>query len=378
MGQGFQPASATEREDEDFQPKSSRLVAELPHLKSKDFTRWVLPDVSPKAFGDAPLRRVGFEDGYRGPRVLLLQGMERTTGRLQATFTKQSLTFRHSIQAIRSMAKERMVGSLDMKLLTAVLNSGLAAWFLFHEAANPGAERSKVHEHELLRLPFRSFNDLDSNTEQYRAAKKIVALMDEFLRVRTEALLDSGLETALERFDHLVYRYYGLSEEDITVVEDTLAYIIPSVQPRRKREPPLWNTSRPEDWRQHYDTLTKALGSWLSDGVTIGGQITGYSEDLVMLRLWLGEPLPKPRFIADSGQQLRQVLARLSETLPQRESRNLHLSPNLRVFLDDELFLVKPRAMRFWLRSTALDDADSIAGHLFARAQESRLADLTA
>jgi hypothetical protein len=45
-------------------------------------------------------------------------------------------------------------------------------------------------------------------------------------------------------------------------------------------------------------------------------------------------------------------------------SRNVTLQPDLKVFIDAALYVVKPRSMRYWLRSTALNDADEIAGDL--------------
>jgi hypothetical protein len=45
-------------------------------------------------------------------------------------------------------------------------------------------------------------------------------------------------------------------------------------------------------------------------------------------------------------------------------SRNITLQPDLKVFIEDALYIVKPRSMRYWLRSTALNDADEIAGDL--------------
>jgi hypothetical protein len=43
---------------------------------------------------------------------------------------------------------------------------------------------------------------------------------------------------------------------------------------------------------------------------------------------------------------------------------NFQLMPDLRLYIDKDLYLVKPMQRRFWLRSTALADADAIAEDL--------------
>jgi hypothetical protein len=55
------------------------------------------------------------------------------------------------------------------------------------------------------------------------------------------------------------------------------------------------------------------------------------------------------------------VLGRLSEHINQSLDGNFQVMPDLRVFVGESLFLIKPMQMRFWLRSTALADADAIA-----------------
>jgi len=85
------------------------------------------------------------------------------------------------------------------------------------------------------------------------------------------------------------------------------------------------------------------------------------------LRLWMRESREEGELSVAAGErQLKAVLKRLRKALHNGGQGSFQFVPDLRVFLDDELFLVKPRAIRYWLRSAALDDADAIAGHLFS------------
>ncbi len=362
IGQGLQPASSEEQKRDDFTPAECAFDPTLPHLESEAFRKWTLPDVPREPFRISPLRRCGFERGFHGPHVIIAQGTTGASSRLQAAYVEEDLTFRHSLQAICFP----MSDAASMKLLTAVLNSGLAAWFFFHEAANLAAERAKVHEEELLRLPFEALEDLDKTSERWKAAQEIVRSVDRLLRDRSDAFFDALVAESEDRLDRLVYSYFGLSSEQIAVVEDGLQTIIPSVQPRRGAQPPLWRTSRETDWQLYFDTLSSALGGWFDGEEIVVGNIVGYNEDLVVLRLGFDPPSDGQAFAIRSDRgHLRNILTRLRAALPSEHSANLHLLPDLRVFLDDDLYLVKPRTIRWWLSSTALDDADAIAAHLF-------------
>lgn len=367
IGQGFQPALESELRDHEFSPKECKWSRDLPYLETGDFRRWVLPEVGRDPLGDGPLRRCGFSDGFKGPHVLLSQGIEPATGRLRAAFVEETLTFRHSIQGIHFPTRD----AVDMKLLTAVLNSSLVAWYLFHEAANPGAERDKVHEAELLRLPFLPLAEIERNAEQKEAALEIVASIDRLLRERSDPFFEAQLTKVQDDIDDLVYRYFGLSAQEIGIIEDGVEHILPSIQPRRGVRPPLWRPSVQEDWRCYFHGLSHALGGWFAGEEVIGGEIVEYNEDVAVLKVGFHLPPSGESFVVgEQNGRLREVLSRLLEALPQRRTKNVRLMPDLRVFLDDDLYLVKPRSLRYWLRSAAVDDSDAIAAHLLAARQQ--------
>ena len=78
------------------------------------------------------------------------------------------------------------------------------------------------------------------------------------------------------------------------------------------------------------------------------------------ITLQRGRRPPRLKAIFETEQALRRVMA----ALPMTMSRNITLQPDLKIFIEDALYIVKPCNMRYWLRSTALNDADEIAGDL--------------
>src|SRR5581483_8443643 len=138
IGQGFKPAQPDRLEEEGYQTTSSRVVTRYPYLDAQYFQPLALPRINSAPWGDSVVHRAGFNAGFTGPHIIIPQGVERASGRLRAAYTAQSLVFEHSLQAIAFPPKQ----SVTAKLLTAVLNSRLAAWFYFHESANLGTDRA--------------------------------------------------------------------------------------------------------------------------------------------------------------------------------------------------------------------------------------------
>lgn len=366
IGQGFQPAQPENIGKKGYHTERLPILNQLPYMPATDIGSLVAPNVEGSRVDSNLVRRKGYVEGFSAPHVLIPQGIERRSGLLRAVYSEQPCCFQHSLQAIRFPAED----APWLKLLTAVLNSKFTAWYLFHETGNLGADRAKVHEWELGELPFPMPEDLANPNAARKAVDEIVVVMDELLRNKDRLL--AAQRDINGRLDALVYAYYGLSGDEIAVVEDTVKYVVASMQPRLRRQtPPLWITSRQEHWQAYANTLSEAVERWLKSDFGIETAAVGASQDLVVLRLTMRHGKPTQHFqqqLATEG--MTQLLARIHAALPRKLSRNLMLIPDLRVFLDNDLYIVKPRAMRYWLRSAALNDADGIVEELFTNSMD--------
>src|SRR5262249_20344828 len=143
-------AQESRLKDENYQTTTAPIVTRYPYFGADAFQTLALPAVKSARWRASTVHRAGFAAGFLGPHILIPQGVERSTGRVRAAYTEQDLVFQHSIQAIVFPESKKRIA----KLLTAVLNSSLAAWVYFHDSANFGTERAKIHQSDLLRLPF--------------------------------------------------------------------------------------------------------------------------------------------------------------------------------------------------------------------------------
>ena len=358
IGQGFQPFNAERTASRSTRPSASDSVGTLLHLPIRAFKPLAQPVGALSSWPSNQVRRRGFELGFTGPRVLIPRGVDTVGRRLRATYLEAPLTFQDIIQAlVVPRGEERRA-----KLLTALLNSRLIAWFAFHGTASFGSERSEVKQAELLTLPFPSPDDMPQRERSESAGNALVALVDRMSESADEPFDLRGNErTTIDRIDHLTCEFFCLSDEEVILVDDTVERMIPSIQPHRNRYPDIWEPADREDRQFYAEVLIRSMAEWFDPDSTIGIRLEARNDDLAVLRLTVEDDRKKVGYTEKSNGSVGAVLARLSEHVHQPLPGNFQLMPDFRIFAGNHLYLVKPARRRFWLRSAALADADAIA-----------------
>lgn len=359
IGQGFQPLQERRREDPEYPKTTAEVVTQLPYLDASEFQAVALPHVEAKAWHTSAVRRAGFDAGFFGPHILIPQGVERDVGRVRAAYSAQDFVFQHSLQAITvPSGQERKA-----KVLTAVLNSSLAAWFYFHDTANFGADRAKVHQGELLKLPFDVPENMPDTAKALKAEERLVALIDQEL-TNAKKLLASQLDV-LGTIDRLVFDYYGLDASDVAIIEDTVHYVIPAMQPRRNAGlQPIWAQANLSQRADYAATLCNALSPHFR--VPVKASLAARSTDVAALKLTIGDQVAP--YSEDSSREFNDFLGSIAAKLPIDLPGNVQLIPDLRLIVDRDMYIIKPTALRHWLRSTALADAEQVAAEFVAAA----------
>ena len=366
VGHGFQPANAKQVPRAAHEGEHSNVVATTPFLPIDEFRVLARTCEGLQPWKDGDVRRKGFEAGFKGPRVLVPRGVAAGAGRggprLRAAYVEAPMTFQDIVQAIVIPPSDERRGML----LAGLLNSRLMLWFAFHGTSSFAADRPEVKQAELLRLPFPAPDDLPEPERSREAADALAAVVEKQVRRLDPALaqVDPAFESrldergALEEIDALAYEFFCLSEEERILVEDTVEHVIPAVQPNRGRVPALWWPSTRDDRREYARTLAGALADWL-DG-SIGTRLVARNDDLAILQLSLRDEPGSFEYSEKDDESVAAALSRLAEHLHDPLPGNFQALPDFRVFAGRDLFLVKPAGKRFWLRSTALADANAI------------------
>lgn len=368
IGQGFKPANVEHLQNVEYERKYSTLVATAAYLPIERFRILAGMVEGLPPWRDGVVHRGGFEAGFQGPRVLIPHGIGGGKGeaegqRLRAAYVEEPLTFQHVIQAIVVPPRDERRGML----LAGLLNSRLMLWFAFHGTSSFGADRPKVHQAELLRLPFPAPNDMVDPERSRSAADTLAGIVEKQSRSSDQRIdrLSSEIEV-LEEIDNLAYEFFCVSDEERVLVEDTVEHTIPAVQPNRGSFPQSWRSSTQGDRRTYARTLADNLADWLEGDCGIGTRLVARNDDLAILRLSLRDEPCAFEYAEDGDQAVATALSKLAQHIHGPLPGNLHSMPDFRVFVDRDLYIVKPLGKRFWLRSAALADANAIALDLHA------------
>lgn len=239
-------------------------------------------------------------------------------------------------------------------------------WFAFHGTASFGSDRPEVKQAELLRLPFPSVSDLPEPGRAKRARKRLIkAIRSAADASKIPFVLTAADNNLLTKIDQLAYDYFCLSADEIVIVEDTAEKIIPAVQPSRGAFPELWKPSTPEERQEYAKWLIGSLSEWLDSKSEVHARLEASNADLAILRLTVDSNSKKDtKYTERSDMSVNASLAEISQHLGRPLGGNFQLMPDFRVFAGRHLYLIKPLQQRFWLRSSALADADAIAADL--------------
>ncbi|MFA5203705.1 MAG: N-6 DNA methylase [Lentisphaeria bacterium] len=330
---------------------------------------------------------------YQAPMVLVSQGFGKVA------FSNFDILFQDSLQSISGPPEDE-----DLLLFLAVfLRSRLANYVAFHTAANWGTERDKVNLEELLRLPF----PLPTDAPAKDAAKIIQTVAS---RMRREKIAQEALWRACQancrdmlgqvdekaakhewlaerktrslalqaEMEPLIYRYFGLLEPEIAVVEDTINIAIPSSTPSPVKAQqfdlptlqPLTGPGKVPGYQRglaaYADMLTSTLNGWARERKSAfqlratGG--VDPDSGLALVSLTLGQK--EGDFIS------KNLTGKLAKQFAQaydacaRENTTLRHERELLWFEGEHIHLLRPAVLAHWTRTTALNDADRIYGEI--------------
>jgi SAM-dependent methyltransferase len=337
------------------------------------------------------LRREPSEELFTPPLVLWNDGFT------VAAFFDYKVRYQHALHSVSGPISD----SDYLVFLACFLRSPLARYFVFHTAASLATERDKVHNKEALSLPF--FLP-DSDAAQSNAASvvsKAAAKMRRFIgemeagaqillkkpkepefRLRSgddeeehdaakalKAWLQQQRDKAEELqlgLNSLIYKYFGINEQERALVEETIEVFDRSATPSSLEAARKIPTLQPVDaagLKPYATMLVNTLNGWATGGIRVcaaGSVDTELGVGLVELSQTRSV---KEFCIRDLSRPLAAALQRLQEVNVERAG-HIEFSRSRLIFDGLRIYLVKPALRGEWTRTAALNDAVELSAHI--------------
>lgn len=236
--------------------------------------------------------------------------------------------------------------------LNAIINSSLTSYFLFLTSSSWGVERDEVTLQDLSRIPVPP-----TNTENISFVSKIVAIEQE---LRTSSSTDH--QRLKDQLNEAVFELYGLDHTEKVLVEDGVNL---TINLRMERENSIAIKKPSIDELKLYALqligVIQPFLQTLRERVLVANILEVRNSPLQVVKFSLVPASSQEKIVQITQvQELKAVLNRIAEQLPQQIADRIYTRRDLRIYTGQDIYIIKPAQKRFWSRSAGLNDADLI------------------
>jgi len=341
-GQGFQAAGGSKSAPELIGKKWLPSGVMQPFLINTDALKEIPPEMR---FHRARDSRI-----YEAPLVITTRGLGEEG--FFAAISSEDVVYTEEYYGISFPKEQEYVAHY----LNGVLNSSLARYFLFLTASVWGVERDKIEPNDLLRFPLpvpakdnEQLISLIVNME-----KQLCFLQDKIAR-----------KEAKEQLDIAVFHLYDLSPAEQILVQDMKDY---TIDLRMKREgSQALHRSGNKELEAYTSSFVNTLQPYFKvlNEVKVVADVFETTAPLQVIKFSMipvSEQTSSIRVI--TGQVLDDVLSKIALQLPTKVADTVYTSRNLRLYVGNSFYIIKPSQSRYWSRSAALNDVDAVISEL--------------
>jgi hypothetical protein len=320
------------------------------------------------------VRRVHFWESYYAPHIVLVPSVKKSQEELptfRATYSDISFCFNMSMLGICVPTTQE--GKRTAKILTAFLNSELASWYISC-TTKIGSDRNRLSKrYDFFSLPFPQPSDFRDQQRATDAATAILNLYDSLDSEKSIAndLLLSPIEPRSdsffqEKFNAYIYDYFGLKEHEVKIIRESLEFVRLAAYPGKSDRPALWQPTSTERLSMYCTTLSQALTASLKHNCKATAQVVSYTRELGLIKISLREKTNDTKGITTSSSKENMASLYNADTFQKRISKNIYLLRRFFFFAGDDIFMVKPIQLRFWLTESAFRDAEELLDYILA------------
>ena len=369
LGRGGEPyrKNDEEKEAKPHEPWWDEQLQFIPSLSDANLI------INPNSFIDIPtefkkLRRSPDKRLFENPKILISRGVNKR----KIAYCEYPVYFSDSIQSIAESNKDSDL----LRFLSVVINSDVAQYYLFHTSTRWAIERDVIYLHEIYNIPFLMPKDTTDPQNASKIVDEVSKTIKNFAK-RMETKCWFGHQEEAQKIqknlEPKIREYYDVDKYEAMLIEDTLQLAIKSFHPRQSTidVPTLANVSE-ETCQTYAKTLCEMLNNFgRGNSFKVNSEVVkGWPYSVI--RVSLAEKFRRAVPVSTAKDELARIFERIKPRL-QHKKGCFVFCQNLKVFDGDDLYILKPMQMRFWLQTAALNDADEIAGAILdSRGEKSK------
>ncbi|WP_165456958.1 HsdM family class I SAM-dependent methyltransferase [Agrobacterium cavarae] len=311
---------------------------------------------------DDGVASIGNIDLYSGPRILFTDGTS-VQMEVRAAYADQPFCFSSGVGALGFGRDNAPIA----KFVACYLRSSLVKYWLMLTSYTAQTERARVTLSEIKSLPVPSW--MLSKSAIPVGIGIFSDLLDQ-LSVAVNQAQHEVEKNVRARLDEAIFDVFKLSPNERIIVSDMARLNAESLQPTSYSElfTPIQSHPERKDISAYLDTFLESLRLWVTkaEGAgTIDASVLTRGDrtplDVVHVRL------QAPGATADADIQVksaRAILEAISKRLAFGSQVDFFAMPNTIFVWGNDIYIVKPRRMRFWTKAAALRDADELYARL--------------
>ncbi|MBW4522320.1 MAG: N-6 DNA methylase [Scytolyngbya sp. HA4215-MV1] len=287
------------------------------------------------------------EETYKAPLLIVPEKVE-STGVFSA-FCSEDVMYPKSYYGLSISENSEYL----VHYLNGIINSSLTNYFLFMTASSWGIARKTLMMQDIARLPVPF--PVEDNAHIVSQIINLERRLFEHHNTLTYPALKRELDAA-------VFSLYDLDETEQTLVKDTISITIDLYMNREEsavlQKP---HTSELKLYAMELISVIQPFLQALGERVLVADVIEVNQSPLSVVKFSF-LPVPGREHIVQitQAQDLKAVLNRIAERLPQQIADRIFTRRDLRIYSGQDIYIVKPAQKRHWSRSAGLNDADLI------------------
>jgi len=292
-------------------------------------------------------RRIGKPNTFKSPHILVKEGLKQN--KVCASYFDYDCTFNSKVYGIHH------IDSSLLKALTCYINSSIAAYFLFMHSASWGVEREEIKPNDVKQLPQLSTIIIEK-------------LSEHFNRIETSYFSDNS--SFIGHIDELVFESFDLDIKEKNLIKDFVLFkqdlffngqTSIALRPIAPKAP---------ETMAYAEMLCNEMNGFLKIGdFKVNARVYNVSPYtplcMVVLHFVNKDEATNPILI-ESDNEFQNNLKKVDEFTLSEYAQNIYIRKQVRYTDKETIYFVKPNQKRFWTRSQAIDDANTIINELSA------------